>query len=76
MDHNCYDLRNKWRELSKDPIFFPIYDTTIREEKELALERLKKLASKKLFSVFDFIKNPLNVFANHEMAGFIGLYFY
>lgn len=29
------------------------------------------MAENKLFSVFDFLKNPLNVFANHEMAGYI-----
>jgi acyl-CoA oxidase len=29
------------------------------------------VAENKLFSVFDFLKNPLNVFANHEMAGYI-----
>ena len=67
IEHNCFETREKWKELSKDPIFIPIYDTNIHEEKELALQRLKKIIQYKVFSVFDFVKNPLNVFANHEM---------
>lgn len=37
----------------------------------MALERLKVVAKNKVFSVFDFHKNPLNVFANHESAALV-----
>jgi acyl-CoA oxidase len=35
----------------------------------LALEQLKKISENKFISVFDFEKNPLNVFAVHEEMG-------
>ncbi|CAJ0762013.1 15883_t:CDS:2, partial [Entrophospora sp. SA101] len=37
----------------------------------LALQRLKKLADQKFISVLDFEKNPLNIFAAHEIAGMV-----
>jgi len=40
LDRNCHDLRSKWRELSKDDIFKPIFNMGINEQKELALKRL------------------------------------
>ena len=43
----------------------------INEQKELAYERLRKLATYRLFSASDFFNAPLKVFANHEMAGYV-----
>lgn len=71
LEHSCFETRAKWRELTKDPLFTPRYDLSLPEAKELALRRLQKVASAKVFSVFDFLNNPLNVFANHEMAGIV-----
>lgn len=71
LDRNCHDLRNKWKEFTKDPVFIPIFNLGMNEQKELAYKRLKKLADQKLFSAFDFFENPLKVFANHEMAGYV-----
>lgn len=71
LDRNCLETRNKWKELSKDPIFTPRYNLSLREAKDLALLRLQKVAAAKVFSVFDFLNNPLNVFANHEMASLV-----
>jgi len=71
IDRSCFETRAKWREFSKDPLFLPRYDISLADAKDLALKRLQKVASNKVFSVLDFLKNPLNVFANHEMAGFV-----
>ncbi len=68
LHHSCFETRKKYEEITNDPIFTPRYNISLREQKDLALERLKILAKHKLFSVHDFSKNPLNVFANHEMA--------
>ncbi|TPX61244.1 acyl-CoA oxidase [Spizellomyces sp. 'palustris'] len=51
--------------------FTPRYDVSLRYQREIALERLKKVAENGFISVFDFERNPLNVFAAHEMCGMI-----
>ncbi|KAJ3021319.1 hypothetical protein HKX48_008795 [Thoreauomyces humboldtii] len=51
--------------------FTPRYDVSLRYMRELAFERLKKVAENGHISVLDFEKNPLNVFAAHEVAGMI-----
>ena len=71
LDHNCYKTREKWRSFTKDALFIPRYDLSLAEAKELALRRLQRVAENQVFSVFDFLKDPLNVFANHEMAGLV-----
>lgn len=43
---------------------------SVRYERELALERLKKICAEKFFSVKDFRTQPGKIFAAHEMAGF------
>lgn len=63
--------RSKLRKLFKDPIFIPRYNVALSEQRDLALERLQVIASSKAFSVFDFKKNPLNIFAAHELAGMV-----
>jgi acyl-CoA oxidase len=40
-------------------------------DRELALERLSRIAKGGYISVFDFERNPLNVFAVHEVAGMV-----
>ena len=71
LDRSCLGTRQKWREFTKDPLFIPRFDLSLTAAKELALQRLKRVSENKVFSVFDFLKNPLNVFANHEMAGLV-----
>ncbi|KAL3161452.1 hypothetical protein ABBQ32_010335 [Trebouxia sp. C0010 RCD-2024] len=46
------------------------YDMDLRDERELALQRLRVLCHSGLFSILDFRHNPLNIFAAHEIAGF------
>ena len=55
-----------FKEFLKDPLFIPRYNVSLRYERELALERLKKIADAGYISVFDFEENPLNIFAAHE----------
>lgn len=62
------ETREKFFELSKDPLFTPVYDISIRDQKTLAQERLKKIADAKLVSVRDFVKNPDNIFTMHELV--------
>lgn len=44
---------------------------SLRYERELALERLKRIGEAGFISVFDFERNPLNIFAAHEIAGMV-----
>ncbi|PRP86924.1 hypothetical protein PROFUN_03672 [Planoprotostelium fungivorum] len=69
LDYDNHETRDRFREFLKDPIFVPRYDMDLRDERELALQRLQKVAQAKLVSVKDFLNNPLRVFASHELAG-------
>ncbi len=71
LDRNCHETRAKWRSFTKDSIYRPIFNQDITEQKVLALKRLQHLAKQQVFSIQDFHSNPLNVFANHEMAGLV-----
>ncbi|CAG8493091.1 15642_t:CDS:10 [Funneliformis mosseae] len=57
--------------IADDPIYIPRYNMPLEFEREITLQRLKKLADKGFISVFDFEKNPLNIFAAHEVAGMV-----
>ncbi|KAJ3319820.1 acyl-Coenzyme A oxidase [Boothiomyces sp. JEL0866] len=63
------EKRQRFKEFLKDPIFIPRYDASLRYEREIALERLKRVADAGFISVFDFERNPLNIFAAHEVCG-------
>jgi len=69
LDHNNFGLRNKLRGLLVDPMFVPRYNISVAEERELALQRLKKICDAKLFSVKDFLTKPSKIFAAHEISG-------
>jgi acyl-CoA oxidase len=62
------DTREKLYKLVKDPLFTPIYDISIRNQKELAQQRLKKISEAKLVSVRDFKRDPENIFTMHELV--------
>lgn len=70
LEHDNWETRAKLKELTKQPIFIPRYDMDLRDERELALQRLRILCHSGLFSILDFRHNPLNIFAAHEIAGF------
>jgi acyl-CoA oxidase len=55
--------RNVLRNLFKDPVFVPRYNVSLQYERTIALERLRKMAESKAFSVKDFEGNARNIFA-------------
>jgi acyl-CoA oxidase len=63
--------RAAFKEFLKDPLFVPRFDVSLRYEREIALQRLKRVAEGGFISVYDFEKNPLNVFAAHEICGMV-----
>ncbi|XP_063847738.1 uncharacterized protein LOC135092899 isoform X2 [Scylla paramamosain] len=71
LDHDNHDMRKKFREFLSDPIMRPRYNISLEEEREVALERLKRICDAGFISVMDFIHNPLRVFASHELASII-----
>ncbi|KAJ1675669.1 hypothetical protein EV182_000819 [Spiromyces aspiralis] len=50
-------------------LFAPQYDILLEKERELAFRRLKAIGENGFISVFDFERNPLNIFAVHEIVG-------
>ena len=69
------ETRQKFIEIVKDPLFTPIYDISIRNQKELAQQRLKKIAESKLVSVRDFKNDPENIFTMHELVFIFFIFF-
>jgi acyl-CoA oxidase len=67
------ETRKKIFELAKDPLFTPVYDISIRNEKELAQQRLKLVSSVKAVSIRDFLTNPENIFTMHELVNISNL---
>ncbi|CUA77286.1 hypothetical protein RSOLAG22IIIB_06628 [Rhizoctonia solani] len=70
-DHDNFDKRDAFRALADEPLFVPRHNVSLSYERELALDRLKRVSETKMISVFDFEKNPLNVMAAHELAGML-----
>ena len=68
LDHDNYENRARLKELMRDPLFTPRWNISLEEERELALERLRRLCHSGSFSIKDFRSNPLNIFAAHECA--------
>jgi len=69
LDHDNHETREQYRQLAKDPLYVPRFDLSLKQERDLAFDQLKKICDKKLISVLDFKNNPLRIFAAHEMAG-------
>jgi len=57
--------------MARDSLYLPRFDVSLEFERDIALDRLKKLAHNGFISVLDFEKNPLNIFAAHEVAGMV-----
>ena len=65
---NRHELRKLF---SNDKIYIPRHSLTLSEERQIALERLQKVCTGGHISVLDFEKNPLNIFAVHEICGMV-----
>ena len=63
LENDNQQKRAAFKEFLKDPIFIPRFDVSLRYEREIALERLKRIADAGFISVFDFERNPLNILA-------------
>jgi hypothetical protein len=53
---------------SEKELFWPIFDLSLKGQKEMSQERLKRVLKEKLVSVFDFESDPNNIFTYHEMV--------
>jgi acyl-CoA oxidase len=69
LDHDNHANRDNLREFFRKSVFVPRFDVSLRYEREVAYERLRQIIENKFISIFDFEKNPLNIFAVHELAG-------
>ena len=64
------EKRQKWFDLmGNHPAFKPKYLMSLDEQRDLAYARIKAVADAKLFSIFDFDNDPINLFTAHEMLG-------
>ena len=59
LDHDNHQMRAEFRKFLSDPSFAPKYDVSLEDEREICLQRLKKICdSGKFISVTDFADNP------------------
>lgn len=64
LQHDNHENRDKMLDfMAKDPLYVPRLNVSLEFEREIALRRLQKLAHNGFISVYDFEKNPLNIFA-------------
>jgi acyl-CoA oxidase len=54
LDHDHHDARQKMREFLKDPIYTPVYNVSMKYQRDVALERLRKICESGFISVTDF----------------------
>lgn len=52
--------------LSEEDLFVPVYDISIRKDKERVLSKFKRFSQLGVVSVKDFRSNPDNIFTAHE----------
>ena len=71
IDHDNHEMRARFREYLKQDSFKPKYAITLKEERDLALERLQMVCSQDFLSVRDFGTNPHRIFAAHELMAMI-----
>jgi acyl-CoA oxidase len=62
--------RDKWfKFFAENPLFRMQNQGTIDEQRVLAFDRIKAISDAKLFSIYDFKNDPVNLFTCHEMIG-------
>ncbi|KAK9806580.1 hypothetical protein WJX73_004625 [Symbiochloris irregularis] len=70
LEHDNWETRQKLKDLMHCELFVPQYDIDLRDEREIAYQRLLKVCQSGLVSITDFRHNPLNIFAAHEVSAF------
>ncbi|KAF6031789.1 hypothetical protein EB796_009893 [Bugula neritina] len=71
LDHDNLSMRQEMREFLRDPLFTPRYNISLSDERDVALERLKKICDAGFISVLNFEDNPGKIFAAHELAAIV-----
>ncbi|ORZ29713.1 hypothetical protein BCR44DRAFT_56859 [Catenaria anguillulae PL171] len=72
LENDNHANRAALKEMLLDPLFDPRFNVSLRFERELALERLRKIfEGNQYISIYDFARNPLNVMAVHEVVGMV-----
>merc|ERR1719187_995314 len=71
LDHDNHQMRADFRKFISDPIMTPKYNISLKEERDLALRRLKRICDNGFISVLDFNDNPHRIFAAHELSAII-----
>jgi len=74
LDGHHHEMRKKLvKMVNEDPIFLPKYQLSLDEERERALQQLKRFCSEKFFSVRAFLpgNDPREIFAAHELGAVI-----
>ena len=67
LEHDNLAARQKAKQVFNDPLFIPRYATSLRFERELALERLRKISESGIISVFDFERVNLHYMFREEL---------
>jgi len=72
LEHDNADLRARMKSFfAADPIYVPRYDIDLRDDRELAFERLARFCRAGFISVADFAADPRRIFAAHEVAALV-----
>jgi len=71
LDHDNHEMREEMRKFISSPAFTPQYNISLKEERDVAYNRLKAICDAGFISVLDFKNNPLKVFAAHELGTII-----
>ena len=62
------EKRAKWEKLYREnPVFIPKHQISFDEQRQHAYQKIKAVADAKLFSIFDFQNDPVNLFTCHEL---------
>ena len=65
------EKRQKWLNMLDDPVFDQKFDMPLTDMRDRAYAQIKKVTDSNLVSIFDFQRDPKNIFTAHEMLGMI-----
>jgi acyl-CoA oxidase len=72
LEHDNPELRHRMKAFfAADDLYIPRYDIDLRDDRELAFQRLSKFCRAGFVSVGDFAVDPRRIFAAHEVAALV-----
>ncbi len=71
LDANNLESREDLRQFLAVGAMVPRYNIPLADEREVALRRLKMVCDAGFISVLDFRRNPLKIFATHELCAVV-----